>query len=796
MTPIDPWVEAALDRRTAALATLIGSLPRSHSQQQAIRLAASPELESRVYALRAVSQEHAVGGDPHMALVLALAGLQFCVRCYEQYGPGMANSFLFGVGQFASDAHRIYDRLDRHQEQVAIVDQAITWLQAKGVSPHDMADLRFLRIEALIEYGALEQASAALALEMAQGNATHHLYALLRQRLDERLKESTELPDHRSAEEKAGQERKQTLHDAIAGLSSIAPQFGPLFDQLREQLQAEAEVLPPKDAIDRANQAYEQLAAFLELQAGGGGGQYQLNAAIQRASTVLADDQRGKDPAQLRNVRQTLERIRQQARAQGLTDTVEDTLWPLYLCHKRLGDVPAAIATLQAIREFVRQHRERIADPLKRAGVAQKYPHLYVELCALLVKTDDRRELLSAIEEAKGRALADTLAIEARREDLPWPASPAAEWLPQYMADLGAHYLSFLMDSNCTYAVLVDKAGSLHAATLPIGEDILRTLRRDFDPSFWGKRPTMFERRPDDIPQRLSPLLNWLEPLVEAGLFQAGDHLCYAPEGLLYLVPLHYVDFRGAPLVAFCSLSRCHGAAMLWHTTRQPAVTPRHCVAITVPTAEEATERPDKVAAFGRTPRWLAEHYGATVLEHTSADLPSLARQQLHGAIVHFATHGIFPDHQMQGNRNPYYHSGLVLAQNHRLPGRASDTMGLLAPARIMERGSPFNLVGSHVTLQACVSGLAEEGMGGDALGLEWSLLMAGASSILSTHWNVDVATSADFSIRFYDHWLRKGLSRAHAWREAMLSLMDAAAPFKGDNAYHWAPFSLAGDWR
>ena len=122
--------------------------------------------------------------------------------------------------------------------------------------------------------------------------------------------------------------------------------------------------------------------------------------------------------------------------------------------------------------------------------------------------------------------------------------------------------------------------------------------------------------------------------------------------------------------------------------------------------------------------------------------------------------------------------------------------MGLLSPARIMERGSPFNLVGSHVTLQACVSGLAEEGIGGDALGLEWSLLMAGASSILSTHWNVDVATSADFSIRFYDNWLRKGLSRAHAWREAMLSLMDAAAPFKGDNAYHWAPFSLAGDWR
>jgi len=100
------------------------------------------------------------------------------------------------------------------------------------------------------------------------------------------------------------------------------------------------------------------------------------------------------------------------------------------------------------------------------------------------------------------------------------------------------------------------------------------------------------------------------------------------------------------------------------------------------------------------------------------------------------------------------------------------------------------------MTLQACVSGLSEEGVGGDALGLEWSMLMAGASSVLSTHWYIPVDSSATFCINFYDKWLLNGLSRAQAWRSAVLDQMDDNKAFDGDRAYHWASFSLAGDWR
>jgi hypothetical protein len=790
------WLAAALDQQSYALANLIASLPASTSQQQAVNLAANKDLESRVYAMRVVSQEHAVGGNPQVALLLALVGLQYCKRCYALYGPGLASSFVFGVGQFAADAHRIYDRLDKHQDQIVLLDDAITWLKASGGSPTDITNLQFLRIEAMIEGGMLEHAEAALKDEAKRGGRQHFLFGMLERRLEERLIESTELQDRRTLSERAGQNHKQTLRDAIQSFTMISPEFGASFEKLFEQLEGEPGVLTHKEVIVRSNKVYEQLGSFLGNIAGGSGGQFELNAAIQRASSILADDQQGQDPTQLRQVKQTLEQVRQQATDLGFADTVEDTLWPLYLCNKRLGNVPLAIAALQEIREYVRQHREQIADPLKRAGVAQKYPYLYVELCRLLAEENDSRAMLSVIEEAKGRALADQLAIDARRENLPLPSEEAAEWLPQFVSELGVHYLTFLMDTECTYAVLAAKDGSLHAGIIPFGEAALQSIRRSLDPSFWGKRMSIFERNPEDIAQRLSPLISWLEPLVEAGLLREGDHVCYSPEGLLHLVPLQYIDFQGMPFVVLCSLSRYHCAVMLWHVTRQPSLRPAYSLAVVAPTGDEAVNHPEKVTQLRQAPNWLAEQYGASVIEDSRADLPTLARQSLHETVVHFATHGIFPDPQAQENQNPYYHSGLVLAKSGRLPGKERDSMGLLTPERVIKQGSSFNFSRSHVTLQACVSGLSEKGAGGDALGLEWSLLMSGASSVMSTHWNVNVDTSGGFFIRFYDNWLKKGFSRAQAWRRAMLSMMDPDNPFQGSGAYHWAPFSLAGDWR
>jgi CHAT domain-containing protein len=94
------------------------------------------------------------------------------------------------------------------------------------------------------------------------------------------------------------------------------------------------------------------------------------------------------------------------------------------------------------------------------------------------------------------------------------------------------------------------------------------------------------------------------------------------------------------------------------------------------------------------------------------------------------------------------------------------------------------------------VTGLAKEGIGGDALGLDLAFLLAGARSLLTTHWDVSAHASADFSVRFYQKWLLEGSTRAEAWREAIFQLMDAPGSAGQPSEYYWAAFSLSGDWR
>ncbi|HEY2151202.1 MAG TPA: CHAT domain-containing protein, partial [Vicinamibacterales bacterium] len=100
---------------------------------------------------------------------------------------------------------------------------------------------------------------------------------------------------------------------------------------------------------------------------------------------------------------------------------------------------------------------------------------------------------------------------------------------------------------------------------------------------------------------------------------------------------------------------------------------------------------------------------------------------------------------------------------------------------------------GSHVSLMSCVSGLSREGRGGDALGLEWALIQAGATSLLASHWYISARLAADFFERFYQHWLVDGMSRAAAHSMAIADIRGSAGE---DAAHAWAAFSLIGDWR
>lgn len=147
---------------------------------------------------------------------------------------------------------------------------------------------------------------------------------------------------------------------------------------------------------------------------------------------------------------------------------------------------------------------------------------------------------------------------------------------------------------------------------------------------------------------------------------------------------------------------------------------------------------------------------------------------------VHFATHGLIDP------RSPL-NSALALAA----PGdrRAGQENGLLQAWEIFEQ---FRLDADMVTLSACETALGAELAGEGLIGLTRAFHYAGARSVLASLWRVADDSTTRLMTRVYEH-LKAGLTKDEALQRAQRELIaqpDTSAPF------HWAAFSLSGDWR
>ena len=84
---------------------------------------------------------------------------------------------------------------------------------------------------------------------------------------------------------------------------------------------------------------------------------------------------------------------------------------------------------------------------------------------------------------------------------------------------------------------------------------------------------------------------------------------------------------------------------------------------------------------------------------------------------------------------------------------------------------------------------------GDDIVGLTRAFLIAGASSVISSLWNVDSHAAGQYMISFYHHLEDDGMTKAEALRAAMLDIMST----KNTNwnlPCYWAPFELMGGWQ
>jgi CHAT domain-containing protein len=549
----------------------------------------------------------------------------------------------------------------------------------------------------------------------------------------------------------------------------------------------------------------------------------QIRQKIDAASGIFLDPKKEHDPILIEQSLTALQSALQWTRENHFLEEECYAQWGISICYRRQEKLQSdprlqqelaekSVDMLHALRKNIELIRSRIIDPNQRVYWINVYVYLFPLLCEQLYKLDRPLELLDAIEGSKGRVLADVLTRKDDRPIADFDFSASVRQLPAMMQKNRAHYLTYLVDDEQTFAVLVTKNGSLHMHSIAIGKTHLKEwlaydrdgLNQDpLDPKNWNNKISG-KRKVVDLSTLLQPMVSWLEPYAEAGLIEPNDHLCYSPDASLHLVPLHYLPFLGKPMVCYVSVSRIHGAAALVELLKQTPEKPSRLTAIYVPaTGDTKNEKgkdlgQQKLEDMRCNAYWLKDtkKMPGTVISEAAADLDTIIQLPFSQRLIHFSTHGIFPPEEKQdtnGTDNPYYASGLVLAKEGQLPSNDKGQGGaLLTPERIIK--GKLNFAGSHVTMQACVSGRAKEGIGGDAIGLDWAFMLAKASSLLSSHWDAKAGSAKMFCQTFYQYWLfEENYSRAQAWQKTVIDLMESQ---KTSSPHHWAAFSLSGDWR
>jgi len=159
---------------------------------------------------------------------------------------------------------------------------------------------------------------------------------------------------------------------------------------------------------------------------------------------------------------------------------------------------------------------------------------------------------------------------------------------------------------------------------------------------------------------------------------------------------------------------------------------------------------------------------GAKLLVRKKATETAVKRYGNSFKYLHFASHGTFDA------ENPLS-SGLLLTKDDQ-------NDGILTVGELYD----LNLNADLVTLSACETALGKVANGDDVVGFTRGFLYAGASSIVSSLWQIDDAATSILMQDFYDN-LSKTDKRS-ALRNAQLSLKA-----KYNHPYYWAAFQITG---
>ncbi len=480
------------------------------------------------------------------------------------------------------------------------------------------------------------------------------------------------------------------------------------------------------------------------------------------------------------------------------------------------GDRDTAVRLLREALDIIEQLRSGIDTEAAKIGFVGDKQAVYGALVALLLAQDKPAEALEVVERAKSRALVDLLAdrfsAPAAEQVLPRgdarltallqrhreaeealqaqnPARNEAAWTQQrntvVMATTqlrqAAPELASLVSVAASTAVelmqLLDKdevglqyyvqGEQLYA--LVFGPSLGPNGTRAFTLDGKGLVADIREFR-SSITRRTPQALAWAQKLhrrlvapLEGAL---GNHaVLLVPHGALHYLPFAALHDGQRFLLDKHALRLSTSASALKYLRHTPAPPGAQLLILGNPTGD----LPSAEVEARRLKRLLP---GSTLLIGPEATRAALFANAPTARALHVASHAVFDARQPLESR-------LMLA-----PGLAAET-GELRVSDIYG----LKLTADLVTLSACETGLGRITDGGELIGMTRGFLYAGASSVVSSLWQVPDEATAALMESFYVKLQRQ--NKRDALRAAQLELMR-----RGEPPYAWASFYLSGSAR
>ncbi len=280
------------------------------------------------------------------------------------------------------------------------------------------------------------------------------------------------------------------------------------------------------------------------------------------------------------------------------------------------------------------------------------------------------------------------------------------------------------------------------------------------------------EGRDADAQRNLEGLHGLLvEPLLAAGVLETAKRWIVVPQSVLHYIPwAALTDRAGRRLTEDIAIALAPSASVWLELRARPPQTVTSFLGIADPAIAD-TPLPRLPNAKKELKRIEGQLDGLERLTLSDGDATEAAlRSQVGGrGIVHFATHGEFPED------NPLDFHRLLLAADSAHDGRLeADEL----------RGLDFRSAWL-VALSICDGGLFRFGAGDEPLGLIAALLSAGASNVVGTLWPIEDDAGRDFMADFYDGVL--GRPPAETLRRTHASFADNTI------LRRWAAFQLVG---